>query len=190
MFSRKKKPASGSTKLVISSPIPIPFEAFDCEKNTKLSISNPIPICFDYEKNPLPPALNDYSTNFAKPIATSPSSTVFSDASSIKSHKSSNRNSPEPVPYVETSYVETYWRQPGNQQKQPEKKESKRWPSKSSPSPSSKGSSVTVPLVGKLKDSMFRNAGLDEHGRLKLDYEAVREDDWGTPEGYRRPSIW
>jgi len=150
----KKKSASSPTKLVISSPIPIPF---------------------DYEKNaPLPTSSKKHSPHISAPIPI-PSPQSFSSQYSYTS-------TPEPVPVP-------HWRQPANP-KQPEKKESRKWLSKTNTSQISTRPAVTVPLVGKLKGSMFRNAGLDEHGRLKIDYEALGEADWGTPEGYRRPSVW
>lgn len=35
-----------------------------------------------------------------------------------------------------------------------------------------------------VRRALFRNKGLDDHGRLKLDYEEVGGDDWETPDEY------
>jgi hypothetical protein len=44
------------------------------------------------------------------------------------------------------------------------------------------------------KRTIFKNAGLDEKGRLKLDYQELDDTDWGEPDDYvpfeRRPSAW
>ena len=40
----------------------------------------------------------------------------------------------------------------------------------------------------------FRNAGLDENGRLKSEYEQIGDTDWGEPDvyapTYKKPSAW
>ena len=44
------------------------------------------------------------------------------------------------------------------------------------------------------KRHMFKNAGCDERGRLKLDYEELPDVDWGMADEWmppaRRPSQW
>jgi len=60
-------------------------------------------------------------------------------------------------------------------------------------SPPSQSKKWNLPTVG--SNRLFKNAGLDEHGRLKLDYEDLSdEQNWGEPDEYtghqRRPSMW
>lgn len=40
---------------------------------------------------------------------------------------------------------------------------------------------------------LWKNAGVDEGGRLKLDFEELADPDWGEPDGYApvsKRSIW
>ena len=54
--------------------------------------------------------------------------------------------------------------------------------------------SIWTPHSNGEKRRMFSNAGFDEEGRLKLEYEEVQDTDWGEPDDYlpieRRPSYW
>ena len=40
--------------------------------------------------------------------------------------------------------------------------------------------------ISKNTRRVFQNAGLDEHGRLKLEYEDLEEPDWGVPDDWRK----
>ncbi|MCJ1245254.1 hypothetical protein MMC30_002457 [Trapelia coarctata] len=185
-----------------------------------LSISGPISVPFDYEKHPLAPWQNAYSTHVPQPIPTPPPK--------VYSMQHGYSNTPKPVPNFDT-----HWRQPDPQSQRKESSASSYYSRKESlasqysrkesfgnwsrfqrkgtaasvwsplnraetggsrmKSPLSPSKKWKLPMKG--GKNLFRNAGLDEHGRLKLDYENLSDEpDWGEPEEYvghqRRPSVW
>lgn len=189
-------------------------------KSPFLSISGPISVPFDYEKHPLAPWQNTYSTHVPQPIPTPPPK--------VYSTQHGYGNTPKPVPTFDT-----HWRQPDPQSQRKESSASSFYSRKESLasqysrkesfgnwgrfqrkgtaaslwSPLNRtetgGSRMKSPLSQSKKrklptkggKTLFRNAGLDEHGRLKLDYENLADEpDWGEPDEYveqqRRPSVW
>ena len=186
-----------------------------------LSISGPISVPFDYEKHPLEPWQNTYSTHVPQPIPTPPPK--------VYSVQHGYSNTPKPVPTFDMN-----WREPQHERKESSassiytrkgsyasqyaRKESfgnwsrfqRKGTAASLWNPLTRtetgGSRIKSPLARsktwdlptKAGKNLFRNAGLDEHGRLKLDYENLADEpDWGAPDEYvsnaggqRRPSVW
>ena len=187
---------------------------------SKMSISGPVSVPFDYEKHPLAPWQNAYSTHIPQPVPTPPPKAL--------STKYGSGNTPKPVPNFDAN-----WRQPEPQSQRKESSASSYYSRKGSLASQysrkesfgnwgrfqRKGTAATVrgplqrtetggsrmkwplspskkwklPTVG--SNRLFKNAGLDEHGRLKLEYEDLSgEPDWGEPDEYtghlRRPSMW
>lgn len=187
---------------------------------SKMSISGPISIPFDYDKNPLSPWQNAYSTHVPQPVPTPPPkdiSTRYGYANTPKPVPTFDANwrQPEPQSQRKESYASSYYSRKESLASQYSRKESfgnwARFQRKGTaasvftPPPRTKtgGSKLKSPLSPSKKwklptmggKRLFRNAGLDEHGRLKLDYEDPSDQpDWGEPDEYRgperRPIVW
>jgi len=128
-----------------------------------MSISAPCSLPFDYEKNPLPPWQNPYSTHAIRPVPAPPPKRAFTTHSTYE---------PKPVPEFDLE-----WRtQPLSPRQQGFQREGgkgpvmalrKRWMG-----------------LAPLRRKLFGNEGLDERGRLKAEYEEMEETDWGCDGGF------
>ncbi|MCJ1479632.1 hypothetical protein MMC13_008318 [Lambiella insularis] len=136
-------------------------------------ISAPMSVPFDYEKNPIHPWQNPYSTHAPRPVPPPIQKRAFTKST----------YHPKPVPIFDSD-----WR---NQQTHFERQ----WHEKEEPKPKSplSPSIKWLRLSPTTRLKLWKNAGVDESGRLKLDFEELADPDWGEPEGYSpvsKKSIW
>ncbi|MCJ1387630.1 hypothetical protein MMC18_000473 [Xylographa bjoerkii] len=124
-------------------------------------ISAPVSLPFDYEKNPLPPWQNPYSTHAIRPVPAPPPKRQFT-RSTYK---------PKPVPIFDCQW-QTQPLSPRQQRFQREREAEEK--EKEGPK-----SPVAALRRTWLSQRWFGNAGLDEHRRLKPEYEEMKEMDWG-----------
>ncbi|MCJ1403804.1 hypothetical protein MMC11_007027 [Xylographa trunciseda] len=126
-----------------------------------MSISPPRSLPFDYEKNPLPPWQNPYSTHAIRPVPAPPPKHALTPPSAY---------TPKAVPAFDLD-----WRtQPLSPRQQGFARERRgkglggAWRQRWAP----------------VRRKLFGNEGLDERGRLKAEYEEVEEPDWGCDGGF------
>ncbi|MCJ1430906.1 hypothetical protein MMC27_000256 [Xylographa pallens] len=142
-------------------------------------ISAPVSLPFDYEKNPLPPWQNPYSTHAIHPVPAPPPKRPFT-RSTYK---------PKPVPIFDLE-----WRtQPLSPRQQRFQREVEEREKEARKSPVVDLGKRWLGLSPTVRQKLFRNAGVDEHGRLELEFEAVEEHSWwdeGGLEPVRKHSMW
>ncbi|MCJ1406272.1 hypothetical protein MMC19_000337, partial [Ptychographa xylographoides] len=129
-----------------------------------MSISAPMSTPFDYEKlAPIPPWQNPYSTHAPQPVPIPPPKRTVTKSTYI----------PKRVPIFDANWRDAPPSPRFVAQEMATKAESPISPSKK-----------WLRLSPTMRQKLFRNAGTDERGRLKLDFEELEDTDWGEPDEY------
>ena len=149
----------------------------------EMEISSPIPQKYDYANGVVPPYHRAYDVHTVKSGPAPPSTYHTKHNHTPKPPPSfenyweyGNRNVPaamariqRPPKEMSSTQMPQAYVEPVPEMTETEKP---RWPSRWTHN--EKGA----------RKAFFRNRGLDNHGRLKLAYEEVGEDDWETPDEY------
>ena len=150
-----------------------------------LSISSPVSRPFDYEKvfssgRPIPPH-NGSNSKLAS---------VNYLAEPAKVYTAKHLEEPT-IPYADPQPTWNHRR--SSSLSRTETSSSSRT-AKHSPQQTQRKARFWTRRKGSYKGTLFRNAGIDVDGSLKLEYEEIRDTDWGEPDEWlpreRRPRYW